>query len=168
MKLEGREEMGTSELPPAPPHERRPTRWYLIGGGIILLGAILAGAFFLLGGGTPRLQAAAEGCKVTGPHFQVADDGNTLIIDGPASTASAIEAGDLPSDADVQDEAAFYDDFLCVIRAEQVKMPAYVVTQVENTTSLAGRQDASWNGLSASWSYHPDNGVDMEIHEEGG
>ena len=39
--------------------------------------------------------------------------------------------------------------------------PDAVVSQMDSTTSLQGRQTASWDGTDASWTYHPDNGLDL-------
>jgi hypothetical protein len=30
-----------------------------------------------------------------------------------------------------------------------------------------GRQEASWDGIEASWSYHPDNGLDLVLVDQG-
>jgi hypothetical protein len=48
------------------------------------------------------------------------------------------------------------------------KPTTYVQSQIGTTTSLAGEQTATFDGLEASWSYHPDSGLDMTIHEQEG
>jgi len=47
----------------------------------------------------------------------------------------------------------------------ELDAPDYVLSQVESTNSLMGRQSADWGDLTASWSYHPDNGLQMTITE---
>jgi hypothetical protein len=34
---------------------------------------------------------------------------------------------------------------------------------MEKTRALDGRQTASWSFIEASWTYHPDNGLDVII-----
>jgi hypothetical protein len=38
-----------------------------------------------------------------------------------------------------------------------------IVSNMNNTTSLMGRQTATDGDLTYEWSYHPDNGLDMTI-----
>ena len=33
------------------------------------------------------------------------------------------------------------------------------------TRALDGRQQASWDGFEASWTYHPDNGLTLILRE---
>ncbi|WP_133741587.1 hypothetical protein [Actinorugispora endophytica] len=47
----------------------------------------------------------------------------------------------------------------CVLGALDV--PDSVTAQMEGTTAMDGRQSASWDGITASWSYHPDRGLDV-------
>lgn len=49
----------------------------------------------------------------------------------------------------------------CVI--DRLDTPAAVVSHMEQTTSLDGRQTEYWDGFEASWSYHPDRGMDTVI-----
>jgi len=41
--------------------------------------------------------------------------------------------------------------------------PESVWARIESTRALDGRQEASWPGFSASWTYHPDPGLNMLI-----
>jgi hypothetical protein len=49
----------------------------------------------------------------------------------------------------------------CVI--DRLDAPAAVVSHMEQTTSLDGRQTEVWDGFEASWSFHPDRGMDTVI-----
>lgn len=42
-----------------------------------------------------------------------------------------------------------------------LKMPDSVRAEVGATRALDGRRSADWDGIRASWSYHPDSGVQM-------
>jgi hypothetical protein len=41
--------------------------------------------------------------------------------------------------------------------------PDSVTSRIEATRALDGRLTATWSGLSASWGYHPDLGLDIVI-----
>lgn len=43
--------------------------------------------------------------------------------------------------------------------------PQSIIASVASTTAMAGTQRATADGLSYSWSYHPDNGLNMVITE---
>ena len=102
------------------------------------------------------------------PAEAVQDSGNSLAYDFTESAS--------PSE----------DDFAHTYTIECIKMvtqlPDYVFTQMEQTSALQGRQAAEWNvdvskipeaqvkvkpmanaTLEASWTYHPDNGLDVII-----
>lgn len=49
----------------------------------------------------------------------------------------------------------------CVVDA--VGTPSTVQDQMWSTTALMGIQSASWDGILATWSYHPDNGFDVNF-----
>jgi hypothetical protein len=36
-------------------------------------------------------------------------------------------------------------------------------SKMDRTRALDGMQDASWDDLSASWTYHPDAGLDITV-----
>lgn len=43
----------------------------------------------------------------------------------------------------------------------ELKVPDYVITMMDSTRALDGRQSAEWDGYEASWIYHPDSGLDV-------
>jgi len=47
---------------------------------------------------------------------------------------------------------------MCVFN--QLKMPSAVLSHIEQTTSMDGRQSETWDNVTVSWSYHPDRGLD--------
>ena len=78
----------------------------------------------------------------------VEDGGSTLVID-MAGEDDYYGAG--------------YDSVFCMIHG--VSTPSYIVSQMEQTTALAGTQNAEFDGISVSWSYHPNNGLDVVYHK---
>jgi len=53
----------------------------------------------------------------------------------------------------------------CVLKA--LVSPDYIFDSVMSTRALDGRTEESWGTFRASWSYHPDSGMDMTILFEG-
>lgn len=77
--------------------------------------------------------------------FRVSDGGMTMTMDGRGNDDGA-------GAASVVEEA-------CVLGA--LNAPSRVTTLMGETRALDGRQTATWDGITASWSYHPDNGLDV-------
>lgn len=96
-----------------------------------------------------RLMAAHQACGNVG---ELADAGKTLILD---------MRGEDPDSG----ELAFFS-VRCVLDA--ISTPAYVVEIMQQTRALDGRQSESWGSFRASWTYHPDDGLDVLITEDGG
>lgn len=138
----------------------------------IIVGAVIAG-LVLVGGGVTALlmtvrsdtgqqMAAAAGvpvveqrspfqdvqasCDPAGDGTTIADNGETFIIDATG---------------DEDYTGISYDSVTCIFSA--VTMPTAVQAHVGDTRALDGRQEDSWDGFTASWSYHPDQGIDMII-----
>jgi hypothetical protein len=146
---------------PAPPSEGRSRRWLwvvLAVVGVLVLAGI--GAALVVQGdsdatGAAEPAAEPEGTRfeeafaqagVTSQYITVSDGGTSIIVDGP------------PDDTNTN---TFYPDLAALLTALDV--PAYVVDQIDSTSSLQGLREASWNGIEAQWSYHPDNGLDLTL-----
>jgi hypothetical protein len=161
LKLEGIEEMSTGELPPAPPSKSRSRRWLwvvLAVVGVLIVGGIGAalvlqedsdatGAVAVEPTAEPeegtRFEVAFEQAGVTSKYITVEDSGTSIIVDGPSDDTNT---------------NTFYPDLAALLT--DLDIPAYVVDQIDSTSSLQGLREASWNGIEAQWSYHPDNGLD--------
>lgn len=160
--------------PPAPPSNASaltatpssgPTRPWLLpvatGAAGVLIGAgLVAGITALRADAAARAEEAAaeearsarativpdavESCGVTGADgIVVADEGRSLTFD--------MKGNDDLSGAGIT-------DLVCVFTA--LDMPSAVVSHMDQTTSMDGRQSESWGDLTVSWSYHPDRGLD--------
>ena len=160
--------------PPAPPSDpppltvsppSRPTRPWLLpvatGAAGVLIGAgLVAGITAFRADAEARAEEAAaeearaaraavvpdavETCGVTGTDgIVVADEGRSLTFD-------------MKGDDDLR--GANITDIVCVFTA--LDMPSAVVSHMDQTTSMDGRQSESWGDLTVSWSYHPDRGLD--------
>jgi hypothetical protein len=92
-----------------------------------------------------RLQDAYETCGSVG---ELSDGGRTLYLDMAGEDGSgAIGTGVV----------------WCVLSALEV--PTYVKREMESTRALDGRRSQSWGSLEASWTYHPDDGLDIIFRE---
>ncbi|UOE21439.1 hypothetical protein NI17_010180 [Thermobifida halotolerans] len=97
-------------------------------------------------GAPDTFTAAVDECELNYKNSlaRIGDEGASLVLDHQG----ADEAGGLS-----------YAEVNCVLNA--LEAPDGIVAQMERTTALDGRQSASWDGITASWSYHPDRGLDI-------
>jgi len=51
-----------------------------------------------------------------------------------------------------------YTDVACLLG--ELGTPSNVLSHIDQTTSMDGRQTESWDNITVSWSYHPDRGLD--------
>lgn len=88
-------------------------------------------------------------CPVTLPAtLTVGDKGSSLMLDSAG--------GSLHQQTDME-------TLVCVLAA--VKTPDAVINRMAHTNALAGQQEASWDGYTAHWTYHPDNGLDLILEK---
>ncbi len=148
------EPMHPQEVPPpladpAPAGPHRPA-WIIpaaTGVAGLVLGAGLMAGFTAVRASAAQsalLTDAAEACGVShAVGITLADGGRSITFD--------MKGEDEVSGADVV-------DILCLFG--QLDMPSAVLSHVQQTTSIDGRQTETWDNLTVSWSYHPDRGLD--------
>ena len=131
------------------PAVKPPKRWLkpaLIALAIVVVGTAGAvGAWYFLSKPTVLEQAATQ-CDAG----EIGDGGDTLFVD----TVGTVRLSGNETTADLA----------CVLKA--LNTPAFIIRAMERTNALAGRQTESWDGISASWTYHPDEGLDVTFHLE--
>jgi len=81
----------------------------------------------------------------------LADDDHTLMID---------MAGEDYGSGD-----ATVGEMQCVLG--DLDAPQSVIAQMDATRALDGMQTATWGAFKASWTYHPDNGLDLILTQVG-
>ena len=96
---------------------------------------------------TPRFERVAEACELV-PLLVVADKGATLTL------TTAGESG--VSYTDIEDVA-------CVLA--KLEVPSYVVSHIDSTRALDGQQTDEWDGISARWTYHPEDGLHLVLRD---
>ena len=97
-----------------------------------------------------KFQAAVDSCLSEGQDgyddIQVSDNGSAMYLDGSGE----------------EDYSSLdYVDQFCVLNA--LDIPEIIVTRMNATSSLMGVQTGDWDGITASWTYHPNNGLDISL-----
>jgi PASTA domain len=94
------------------------------------------------------LEVAATRCDIDGA---VGDEGASLELD---MEGDDFGSGDLN-----------YADVACVLN--ELDVPDSVVSKMDSTRSIDGRQTEDWDGIEANWTYHPDDGLDVILELKG-
>ena len=112
--------------------------------GSLLVASVAGGIGSLV---TSRALAdAATACDVEANSWiEVGDEGRSI---------SMKSEGEESDGADISDIACIFGE---------LDTPDSVINRVDSTRALDGRQTATWNDFSASWGYHPDDGLDIVI-----
>jgi hypothetical protein len=92
----------------------------------------------------PTLAAAKTTCGAD--EVALADGDKTLVID---------------STGDEDTHGVSSSTVACLLT--NLGTPVAVTQQMGSTRSVDGRQSATWPGFSASWTYHPDQGLDIIV-----
>ena len=103
--------------------------------------------------GTLVEQVAHECTKSRTPAkdaIYATDGGRTLIVDSHGED-------------DPTGVGATIDELVCVLAGLDVTDA--VIAHMENTRAMDGHQSAEWGDYTASWTYHPDSGLDLIIEE---
>lgn len=135
------------------PKQSKKLLWIGLGGGFVggvlatLLVAGIAGAVSSASG--PSFESAAESCNASNTDgISLGDEGSSITIDTQGEDESS---------------GASFDDAACILNALNVSDS--VISQIDDTSAMDGRQTASWEGVDASWTYHPDNGMKLILTE---
>lgn len=97
----------------------------------------------------PKIRQASRSCHLDGSAYATLGDGGyTITLKGQPDAGTT----GLP-----------IKDIACVLRA--VSVPDSVVSQMDSTRALDGMQKAAWDKISASWTYHPTNGLKVILTE---
>ncbi|OWU99814.1 hypothetical protein B5D80_28730 [Micromonospora wenchangensis] len=93
--------------------------------------------------GKSKLVLATDKCSVVSADARIGDGGNSLTLDGRGE----------------EDSGLAYTDIVCILN--ELGAPDHVLSEMDSTRALDGRQSAQWGEIRASWSYHPDQGLDL-------
>ncbi len=85
------------------------------------------------------------------------EEADNACVSGKVSLAS--DRMSLSVDSKDKNDTAALMDILTII--EILELPDSVFDEMCNTTALMGKQNAQYGDFDISWSYHPDNGLDV-------
>lgn len=100
----------------------------------------------------PLLEKAVE----CGVGTSSEDDGMVLNLDGEGTDDRNVRNGFKAPDYKVSTE-----ELVCMLNA--LGTPESIISKMERTRSLDGVQEDSAGGYDYSWTYHPDNGLDIIV-----
>ncbi|WP_020076065.1 hypothetical protein [Cryocola sp. 340MFSha3.1] len=97
------------------------------------------------------MQKAMDKCDLisVSPGLSLGDGKHTLILDGKGKEDS---------------DGMSAETELCILKA--LNVTDAILNEIETTRALDGRQEGTWDGVDASWTYHPDNGLDLTLTEK--
>lgn len=114
-----------------------------------VVGVVAIGATVFVLAVPTKLEAAYAQCAKASPafstHSALDQDGKGWFLDGSGDESSGLWASDLS----------------CAIT--NVGVPESVISRMNSTTALMGQQEATFDGITVRWSYHPSNGLDMSF-----
>lgn len=101
------------------------------------------------------IQQASHSCRLDNSDYAtLGDAGYTITMEGgPKNINSATDYFKGLSDGQI----------VCVLSA--LSVPDSVVSQMDATRAMDGMQKASWDNISATWTYHPDDGLRIILAE---
>lgn len=153
----------TFEGPIVPPEMQRPrkakNRWVLPAAGGLVVGLALGlglGAATTNGASSSplsekKLNEMVASCGMTPDGYSILDEGAAIELD---------TKGEESFDSGTSD----YMAYLCMLN--EIGVPETTQQKIGRTRALDGTQNDSWDGLTASWSYHPDSGSNILIEKD--
>lgn len=151
------DENSADVAPPQSPEDTSPVTFSLkkstlkkaaIAGGTIV---IVAGAWLAFQGFSQSrvFDDAAEACSASDSRGVTVDSGGrAMYLNGEGEESAGVNVL-------VQ---------ICILN--ELNVPDSVFDRISGTTSLMGVQTARWENLEASWTYHPNNGLDISIERK--
>lgn len=119
-------------------------RYGAIAGGVV--GVAAAGFFAFQAIPNTTFSDAAEACLASSdPGLTIDDDGRAMYLDGEGDESGGMNV--------------FFQ--VCILR--ELDVPDSVFDRISNTNSSMGVQEASWDNFEMSWTYHPDNGLNVSV-----
>lgn len=130
---------------------RTPLAFGGLGLGVGLVAGLLLGQLEFPQSSSEAIPAAVEACDVESRiGIDVGDEGQSISMQSEGAESTG----------------APYSEVVCVLT--ELETSDSVLARIDSTRALDGRLTGEWSEFSASWGYHPDNGLDIvvEIVEE--
>lgn len=130
---------------PVPPRSRRLVWIAIIA--VVVIGVIVAALLRFTSAGESPFVAVQKKCDSNPPAgTTIGDGGKTMIVNTRGS-----------------DDSTGMTTSMTVCVLAELHVSSAVAQHMETTRALDGRQTDKWAGYTASWTYHPDDGLDMVI-----
>ncbi len=138
-------------VPPAPPAKGRKPLYFGLGGLAVglVVGVVSGTAGIAIGGALAQSSAipqAVEACFATDMEgVSAMDDGQSLNMQTAGNDSSGTTITTV----------------VCVL--DELGAPQSLYSKIDSTRALDGTKSAEWPGFTASWSYHPDSGLNVIV-----
>ncbi|MFC8299484.1 hypothetical protein [Micromonospora orduensis] len=135
-------ERGASSASTAPTGRHR---YLVVASAVVILLAAATSILFLTQHDSP-LEQARQACGAGRDDWaMLGDDGNSVTLRSVGKERTGLKLEQLQ----------------CYLT--ELHVPDAVAAEIEGTRALDGRQSGEWEDMSASWTYHPDDGLQMII-----
>ena len=99
---------------------------------------------------TTRLTEVIATCNLTSSEYvELSDNGHSLMLDGRSDTVF---------------NGLRNAQTICVL--DELGVPSYIRMLMTRTSAIDGMQQEEFDSFKIHWTYHPDNGLDIIIHEK--
>jgi len=116
-------------------------------GAAVVVGGLAIGFALTVFTAPTALESSVENCFLKESSFAALDeDGKGLYLDGEGDESSGLPIALMA----------------CVLG--ELEVPDSVISRIDNTSSNMGQQTATWDGITALWSYHPNSGFDINFN----
>ncbi|MBF0958980.1 MAG: hypothetical protein HXK10_02505 [Actinomyces sp.] len=135
------------DLPRRKKRSRRGLVMFLLGflvAIVLVLGAAVA-LYFLRFAGAQNFSSALDTCHASGSYVRLAADKSSLTLQAENESGRGLSA----------------PVFLCVL--DELDAPASMRQRMLLTRAIDGTQEEQWGPYRATWTYHPDQGLNVVI-----
>lgn len=144
-------------VPPEMLKKRPKKAWIIPAAGGLAVGAVLGVVLgvSIAGGGSNNsalnqevIDKAVENCGIEAEGYTVMEGGAAIELD-------------TKGDSLYDDGTRNYLAYSCMLN--ELGVPEVTQQKIGRTRALDGTQTDTWDGMQASWSYHPDSGANVLI-----
>lgn len=153
-----------------PPRRRFTVREAVFAGVGLAIGAVAVGTAWTISVGwhaSSEEAAAAEAAAAADAKLQPYRDAELSLASAASTcglddqTGVAVSAGSITFSGAGQYDAASILDVACVLT--ELGADSSTNSKISQTRALDGRQEDHWGVYSASWTYHPDDGLNLIV-----
>ena len=140
-------------VPPAVPAPQKSRKHVYFGLGGLSIGLVLGLLFGAIAGAVGDAMTTSRAIPNAVEKCSAVDAMGVDVMDGGKSL-NLQTSGEESTGTDVV-------TVVCVLN--EMEAPESIFTKLESTRALDGTQATEWAGYTASWTYHPDNGLNIIV-----